>query len=145
MCPGIAWAKKAPSQWLADVDCLFCLQRWAVSLLFFLTLFWRSRFSWVTCLLSSTLVCQFLLVAKFMEKSAARSVFLWYWSQSDWHFVCEFRPVFTWTKNIEKSSYYNWEVSSYCQKWVKEKVLCKYYVCLCYLNHRHWGDAWCSG
>ena len=76
-----------------------------------LTIFWRSIFSWFTFLLSSSLVCRFLLVAQFIikkkKKSTAKSVFLWYLCQKDVHLFDKFRKTFKWTKNIENSSYHN--------------------------------------
>ena len=53
-----------------------------------LTLFWHSKFSSVTFQVWSTLVCQFLPVARFIETSTMKSVFRWYWSQRDAHFFC---------------------------------------------------------
>ena len=39
-----------------------------------LTLFWRSKFSWVTFHESSTLVCQFLLLGQFIETSTMKGL-----------------------------------------------------------------------
>ena len=32
--------------------------------------------------------------------------------------IIQFRMTFTWTKNVEKSSYHDWEFSGYGRKWV---------------------------
>ena len=55
----------------------------------------------------------------FIETSITKSVFFWYQSQRDLHLFCKFRMRFTWTRNMEKSSYHDEEFSSYRQKWVK--------------------------
>ena len=86
---------------------LHCPQKIKCEWTTLLTLFWRSQFSWVTFHVSNTtnsLVCQFLLVAQFIEMSMTKTVFLWYQSQRDVHLFWKFRMTFTWTQNIEKSS-----------------------------------------
>ena len=56
-----------------------------------ITLSWRSKISCYAFHVSSTLVCQFLSVAQFIETSTTKSVFLWYRSQRDVHIFCEWR------------------------------------------------------
>ena len=87
--------------------------------LFALTLSRRSKFSWVTFHVSSTLICQFLLVSQFIERSTTKIVFLCCWSQRKVHLFCTLRMTFTWTESIEKSSYHDPDFLGYCQKWVK--------------------------
>ena len=87
-----------------------------------LALSWQGKSSWVTFLVSSNLVCQFLLVAQFTQR-ITKSVFLCYRSQRDVHLFCRFRMMLTWTKNIEKISSHDWEFSICNQKRVQWDLL----------------------
>ena len=72
-----------------------------------LTLSWGSKLNWVSFHVSSTLVCQSLLVAQFIETSTTKRVFHCYRPERDVHLFCKFRTTFTCTRNIEKSSYHD--------------------------------------
>ena len=73
-----------------------------------------------TFLISSSLVCQFLSVAQFMQTTTKR-VFLWYRSQRCAHLLCRFRMMFTCTKHVEKISYHDWlPVSVSCQDYTND-------------------------
>ena len=50
---------------------------------------------------------QFSLVALFIETSTTKRVFLWSRSHRDLQFFCKFGMTFTWTKNVQKSSYHD--------------------------------------
>ena len=63
------------------------------------------NFSWITFHESSTLAANFCLLGQFIETSPRKSVFLWYQFHRDVHFFCRFGMTFTWTKDVEKSSY----------------------------------------
>ena len=89
-----------------------------------LTLSWPSKFSWVTFHGSSSLVCQFLLLGRFIETSTTKGHPLV--SQRDLHLLCKLRMMFTWTRNVEKTSYHDWdfpvmgrnELKSQCWDWL---------------------------
>ena len=92
---------------------------WLTCITVTLTLSWWGKFSRVIFHVSSTLVCQILLLAQSIEMSMTKTVFLWYGSKNDVHFFCKLRMMCTWTKNKEKRSYHNREFSGYRRKWVK--------------------------
>ena len=91
------------SPWMYSIISIWCL-----------TLSWRSKFSWVTFHVSSSLVRKFLSVAQFEETSTKKSVRL----KGMYISIFEFRTTFTWTKNVEKDSFHDRQFSGYCQKWV---------------------------
>ena len=53
------------------------------------------QLSYLPYKLSSTLVCQLLLVGQFIETSTTKRVFLWYRSQRDVNLFCKIRMTFT--------------------------------------------------
>ena len=91
-----------------------------------LTLSWRSQFSWVTFLVSSSLVYQFMLVVQFTQ-TTTESVSLWCRSQRHVHLCCRFNMTFIWTENVEQTSYHDREFSGYCQRWVNVSIC----MCIC--------------
>ena len=64
--------------------------------------------------MSSSLVCQFLLVGQFVQMTI-KSVFF----GIGLHLFCRFRLTLTWTKTIQKTWYHDQDFSGYCEKWVK--------------------------
>ena len=71
-----------------------------------LTLSGRNKFRCVTFHVTSSLVCLFLLVVQFIDTSSTQKALLWYRYQRAVHLFCKIRMTFTWTKNVEKNSYY---------------------------------------
>ena len=86
-----------------------------------LTLFWRSKFSWVAFHESSTLVCQFLLLGHFIEKSKTKSLPLVSVSRRLTSLLCVGNVVHVSQKRSEE--FLSWpKFSGYRQKWVKPLV-----------------------
>ena len=106
---------------------------------------------WVTFHVSSTLACQFLLVAQFIETTTTDSVFHWYRSQRDVHvhLFCEFRMAFTWTKNVETSTQRDRECSSIVRNGLhlRENRRWRFFLHSCDLKWRsRWSKLiWCRG
>ena len=72
--------------------------------------------------LSLFVICLFrdhgVSVTSPVYRNVNAEAFPWCQSQKDLHLFCKFRMTCTWTKNIEKSSYQDWNFSGYHHKWV---------------------------